>query len=192
VPLRVWQPARGSGHLGQDGRPSTGGFLVQTADQTGSALGETRVVTAKRPDDATLKDLQFAWTVVKHVRSNAIVLVHEGAAIGIGAGQMSRVEAVELAVHRAGGAGDALVHQRAAEVIDAGFQARCRPGRAHLHPGRLDVSYQRMQRQARDRVHQHRFAEGGAQPALPPLGSCQRPGCRACKPAPRVTAMVPL
>src|SRR5437899_13029437 len=47
-------------------------------------------------------DLQFAWTVVKHVRSNAIVIAHEGAAVGIGAGQMSRGEAVELAVHRAG------------------------------------------------------------------------------------------
>jgi phosphoribosylaminoimidazolecarboxamide formyltransferase/IMP cyclohydrolase len=100
--LRVLQPGPGSAQLDLDARPITGGFLVQTADRTGATLGEARVVTAKAPDEATLKELQFAWTVVKHVRSNAIVLAHEGAAVGIGAGQMSRVEAVELAVHRAG------------------------------------------------------------------------------------------
>src|SRR5260370_26670489 len=81
-----------------DARPITGGFLVQTADHTGATLGDARVVTAKTPDDATLTDLQFAWTVVKHVRSNAIVIANEGPAVGIGAGHMSRVEAVELAV----------------------------------------------------------------------------------------------
>jgi phosphoribosylaminoimidazolecarboxamide formyltransferase / IMP cyclohydrolase len=100
--LRVLQPGPGPTHLDLDARPITGGFLVQTADRSGGTLGEARVVTAASPDDATWKDLQFAWTVVKHVRSNAIVLAHEGAAVGIGAGQMSRVEAVELAVHRAG------------------------------------------------------------------------------------------
>jgi len=100
--LRVLQPGPGPAQLDLDARPITGGFLVQTADQTGGTLGESRVVTAIVPDEATFKDLQFAWTVVKHVRSNAIVVGHEGAAVGIGAGQMSRVEAVELAVHRAG------------------------------------------------------------------------------------------
>jgi phosphoribosylaminoimidazolecarboxamide formyltransferase/IMP cyclohydrolase len=85
-----------------DVRPITGGFLVQTADHNGRNLGEARVVTHNAPDDATWADLRFAWTVAKHVRSNAIVLAHAAAAIGIGAGQMSRVEAVELAVHRAG------------------------------------------------------------------------------------------
>src|SRR5207249_908988 len=98
--LRVLQPGSGAANLALDARPITGGFLVQTADLSGGTLGEARVVTSKAPDDATWKDLQFAWTVVKHVRSNAIVLALKGAAIGIGAGQMSRVEAVELAVHR--------------------------------------------------------------------------------------------
>ena len=98
--LRVLQPGPGAANLALDARPITGGFLVQTADLSGGTLGEARVVTSKAPDDATWKDLQFAWTVVKHVRSNAIVLALKGAAIGIGAGQMSRVEAVELAVHR--------------------------------------------------------------------------------------------
>lgn len=100
--LRVLQPGGGPATMALDVRPITGGFLVQTADHAGATLGEARVVTRKTPDAGTWADLRFAWTVVKHVRSNAIVLAHEGAAVGIGAGQMSRVEAVELAVHRAG------------------------------------------------------------------------------------------
>jgi phosphoribosylaminoimidazolecarboxamide formyltransferase / IMP cyclohydrolase len=100
--LRVLQPGTGPPAMPLEARPITGGFLVQTADHSGTTLGEARVVTSTKPDDQGWKDLQFAWTVVKHVRSNAIVLVHQGAAIGIGAGQMNRVEAVELAVHRAG------------------------------------------------------------------------------------------
>lgn len=100
--LRVLQPGAGPPTPPLEARPITGGFLVQTADHSGTTLGEARVVTSTAPDEQGWKDLQFAWTVVKHVRSNAIVLVHQGAAIGIGAGQMNRVEAVELAVHRAG------------------------------------------------------------------------------------------
>jgi phosphoribosylaminoimidazolecarboxamide formyltransferase/IMP cyclohydrolase len=100
--LRVLEPGPGPSDLPLELRPITGGFLVQTTDHSGRTLGDARVVTAATPDEATWTDLQFAWTVVKHVRSNAIVLAHEQAAVGIGAGQMSRVEAVELAVHRAG------------------------------------------------------------------------------------------
>jgi phosphoribosylaminoimidazolecarboxamide formyltransferase/IMP cyclohydrolase len=100
--LRVLVPGSGSVTSYFEARPISGGFLLQTADQSGRTLGEARVVTSKAPDAAQWKDLQFAWTVVKHVRSNAIVLVRSGAAVGIGAGQMSRVEAVELAVNRAG------------------------------------------------------------------------------------------
>ncbi len=100
--LRVLQPGAGPPAMPLEARPITGGFLVQTADHSGTTLGEARVVTSAKPDDQGWNDLQFAWTVVKHVRSNAIVLVHQGAAVGIGAGQMNRVEAVELAVHRAG------------------------------------------------------------------------------------------
>ena len=100
--LRVLQPGRGPHDLSLDVRALTGGFLVQTADRSGRDLGEARVVTAAVPDDSAWEDLRFAWIVVKHVRSNAIVLAEKQAAIGIGAGQMSRVEAVELAVRRAG------------------------------------------------------------------------------------------
>lgn len=100
--LRVLQPGPGPTAMVLDARPITGGFLIQTADLSGGTLGEARVVTSAQPTDQVWSDLQFAWTVVKHVRSNAIVLVKQGTAIGIGAGQMNRVEAVELAVHRAG------------------------------------------------------------------------------------------
>jgi phosphoribosylaminoimidazolecarboxamide formyltransferase / IMP cyclohydrolase len=135
--LRVLQPGPGPSQLTLDARPITGGFLIQTADQTGDTLGEARVVTATTPDDATMKDLQFAWTVAKHVRSNAIVLVHEGAAVGIGAGQMSRVEAVELAVHRAGqrAAGSVLASDGFFPYPD-GVEVAARAGvRAIVQPG---------------------------------------------------------
>jgi len=88
--LRVLQPGAGPSTPPLEARPITGGFLVQTADHSGTTLGEARVVTSTAPDEQAWNDLQFAWTVVKHVRSNAIVLVHQGAAIGIGAGQMNR------------------------------------------------------------------------------------------------------
>jgi phosphoribosylaminoimidazolecarboxamide formyltransferase/IMP cyclohydrolase len=100
--LRVLQPGTGGWDPALDVRPITGGFLVQTPDRSGRDLGEGRVVTVSQPDEAAIRDLRFAWSVAKHVRSNAIVLAREQAAIGIGAGQMSRVEAVELAIHRAG------------------------------------------------------------------------------------------
>ena len=135
--LRVLQPGPGAANLGMDARPITGGFLVQTADRSGGTLGEARVVTSKMPDDATWKDLQFAWTVVKHVRSNAIVLAHEGAAVGIGAGQMSRVEAVELAVHRGASrvAGSVLASDGFFPYPD-GVEVAARAGvRAIVQPG---------------------------------------------------------
>ena len=100
--LRVLQPGDGPPEAPMEVRALTGGFVVQTADRSGRDLGEARVVTVAAPDETAWVDLRFAWTVVKHVRSNAIVLSRQQAAIGIGAGQMSRVEAVELAIRRAG------------------------------------------------------------------------------------------
>ncbi|HYM51615.1 MAG TPA: bifunctional phosphoribosylaminoimidazolecarboxamide formyltransferase/IMP cyclohydrolase [Candidatus Limnocylindrales bacterium] len=99
--LRVLQPGPGPAVVALDARPITGGLLVQTADVSAPGLGERRVVTRREPDDSAWADLEFAWTVVKHVRSNAIVLARALSAVGVGAGQMSRVEAVELAIHRA-------------------------------------------------------------------------------------------
>jgi phosphoribosylaminoimidazolecarboxamide formyltransferase/IMP cyclohydrolase len=60
------------------------------------------VVTKRQPTAAELADLRFAWTVCKHVKSNAIVLARDGRTVGVGAGQMSRVDSVRLAVGKAG------------------------------------------------------------------------------------------
>jgi hypothetical protein len=83
-----------------DVRPVDGGLLVQTPDPVSTDRSAWWVVSATQPTDAQWDDLQFAWTVVRHVRSNAIVLARDGATIGIGAGQMSRVDSVRLAVEK--------------------------------------------------------------------------------------------
>lgn len=82
-------------------RRVAGGLLVQSPDLPDAAL-DAKVVTKAEPTPEQWDDLRFAWTVVKHVKSNAIVLVKDGVAVGVGAGQMSRVESTELAARRAG------------------------------------------------------------------------------------------
>ncbi len=83
-------------------RTIDGGVLVQDGDVGIDDIDDWTVATAAEPDDAMLADLQFAWTVAKHVKSNAIVLVKDRAVVGVGAGQMSRVDAVRLAVEKSG------------------------------------------------------------------------------------------
>jgi phosphoribosylaminoimidazolecarboxamide formyltransferase/IMP cyclohydrolase len=89
-------------------RSVSGGFLVQSPDDRVFAEAELRVVTRRRPTAAELADLEFAFTVAKHVKSNAIVLAREGATVGIGAGQMSRLDASRIAVRKAGEAAAAI------------------------------------------------------------------------------------
>jgi phosphoribosylaminoimidazolecarboxamide formyltransferase/IMP cyclohydrolase len=84
-----------------DQRRVAGGLLVQSSDPMDD-LSDARVVTKAEPTSEQWADLRFAWTVVKHVKSNAIVLAADRIAVGVGAGQMSRVEATELAARRAG------------------------------------------------------------------------------------------
>jgi phosphoribosylaminoimidazolecarboxamide formyltransferase/IMP cyclohydrolase len=83
-------------------RSVPGGFLVQDWDRAAFDRSASRTATRRAPTDAEWEQLSFAWVAVKHVKSNAIVLFKDGAAVGVGAGQMSRVEAVQLAVQRAG------------------------------------------------------------------------------------------
>ncbi|GAC1654423.1 MAG: bifunctional phosphoribosylaminoimidazolecarboxamide formyltransferase/IMP cyclohydrolase [Candidatus Dormibacteraceae bacterium] len=83
-------------------RSVPGGFLVQTPDRGVLDPHLATVATRREPNEAEWEQLAMAWKVVKHVKSNAIVLVRDGAAVGVGAGQMSRVESVRLAVARAG------------------------------------------------------------------------------------------
>src|SRR5438876_1277419 len=80
-----------------------GGFLVQDRFRYSAIADESqwRVATTRRPTDAQWNDLRFAWAAVGSIKSNAIILVRDEAAIGIGAGQMSRVDASFLAVHKA-------------------------------------------------------------------------------------------
>jgi phosphoribosylaminoimidazolecarboxamide formyltransferase/IMP cyclohydrolase len=83
-------------------RSVSGGFLAQTPDDRGFSRASARVVSQRQPTDDEWEQLELAWLCCKHVKSNAIVLARDLAAVGIGAGQMSRVEAAELAVQRAG------------------------------------------------------------------------------------------
>ncbi|MGI8848243.1 MAG: bifunctional phosphoribosylaminoimidazolecarboxamide formyltransferase/IMP cyclohydrolase [Candidatus Dormibacteria bacterium] len=85
-----------------DVRSISGGLLVQNVDRVSTDRVTMRVASQRQPNDAEWRDLLVAWRVSPHVKSNAIVLVHDGMAVGVGAGQMSRVEAAELAVRRAG------------------------------------------------------------------------------------------
>jgi len=79
-----------------------GGVLVQEADVLPDPENEWKVVTDQRPSDGQMGDLRFAWEMVRHVKSNAIVLCKDGMLLGAGAGQMSRVDSVRLAIEKAG------------------------------------------------------------------------------------------
>ncbi|TWT90832.1 Bifunctional purine biosynthesis protein PurH [Pseudobythopirellula maris] len=83
-------------------RTIDGGCLVQQADDQPDPEAEWRVVTDTKPTDEQLAELRFAWAACRHVKSNAIVLSSNGALVGVGAGQMSRVDSVEIAIRKAG------------------------------------------------------------------------------------------
>ena len=78
-----------------------GGLLVQDKDTGHVPLADMKVVTKRHPTDAEMADLMFAWTIAKHVKSNAIVYVKDGATVGVGAGQMSRLDSALIAAKKA-------------------------------------------------------------------------------------------
>jgi phosphoribosylaminoimidazolecarboxamide formyltransferase / IMP cyclohydrolase len=80
----------------------SGGALVQESDSLPAFHSQWRTVTATSVDDRLWEDIDFAWEMVRHVKSNAIVLGRDTALIGVGAGQMSRVDSVEIAIRKAG------------------------------------------------------------------------------------------
>jgi phosphoribosylaminoimidazolecarboxamide formyltransferase / IMP cyclohydrolase len=82
-------------------RSLAGGFLAQTRDTGRIGAADLRVVTKRAPTDAELQDLLFAFTVCKHVKSNAIVYVKDGATVGIGSGQPNRVDSARIAARKA-------------------------------------------------------------------------------------------
>ena len=82
-----------------------GGLLVQSADEARIALADLKVVTKRAPTEAELRDMLFAWRVAKYVKSNAIVYCKDGMTVGVGAGQMSRVDSARIAKIKAENAG---------------------------------------------------------------------------------------
>jgi phosphoribosylaminoimidazolecarboxamide formyltransferase/IMP cyclohydrolase len=88
---------------GRDLRRVTGGLLVQTTDEGPDPENDWQTVTIRQPTDAERRDLQFAWYVCRHVKSNAIVFAKDGGVIGVGAGQMSRVDSAMIAAKKSEG-----------------------------------------------------------------------------------------
>lgn len=86
----------------------SGGFLVQDRDVDSIGVADLKVVTKRVPTAGELADLLFAWKVAKHVKSNAIVYVKDGATVGVGAGQMSRIDSTRIAARKAGDMAEAL------------------------------------------------------------------------------------
>jgi phosphoribosylaminoimidazolecarboxamide formyltransferase / IMP cyclohydrolase len=116
------------------------GLLMQTADNRELTLGELKVVTKQQPTPEQMQDLLFAWTVAKYVKSNAIVFCKGGMTIGVGAGQMSRVDSARIASIKAQNAGLSLQGTVVASdaffpfrdgldvVVDAGATCVIQPG----------------------------------------------------------------
>ena len=101
VPLEV---PTGAGASPFDMKRVGGGLLVQSPDSRNVSAADLRVVTRAKPTAAQFEDLLFAWRVAKFVKSNAIVFCGEGRTLGVGAGQMSRVDSARIAVIKAGNA----------------------------------------------------------------------------------------
>ncbi|MEV8511214.1 bifunctional phosphoribosylaminoimidazolecarboxamide formyltransferase/IMP cyclohydrolase [Dactylosporangium sp. NPDC051484] len=130
----AWSPAP------VEQRQISGGVLVQAADRIdadGDAVADWRLVTGEPADKETLRDLEFAWRAVRAVKSNAILLASGGATVGVGMGQVNRVDSVRLAVTRAGERAAGSVAASDAyfpfpdgpqALIDAGIKAIVQPG----------------------------------------------------------------
>jgi phosphoribosylaminoimidazolecarboxamide formyltransferase/IMP cyclohydrolase len=134
---------------GVEFRPISGGMLIQTVDRIDAVVGSEPVAGGDAPsawrlaagpaaDDATLADLEFAWRSVRAVKSNAILLADHGASVGIGMGQVNRVDSCRLAVERAGAdrAKGAVASSDAFFPFADGLQVLIDAGvRAVVHPG---------------------------------------------------------
>lgn len=99
--LRVLRAGATAGAGGMEYKQITGGMLVQTRDAHRLTRDQLKVMTERGPTDEEVRAMLFAWTVCKHVKSNAIVYAREGQTIGVGAGQMSRVDSVKIGAMRA-------------------------------------------------------------------------------------------
>ncbi len=120
-----------------DYRRVTGGLLVQDRDELPETEDEWKVVTDRQPTVEEMRDLKFGWLVCKHVKSNAIVFINDAAVVGVGAGQMSRLDSSFIAAHKSGDrsqdgivASDAFFPFRDGidEAAKAGIKAAIQPG----------------------------------------------------------------
>jgi phosphoribosylaminoimidazolecarboxamide formyltransferase/IMP cyclohydrolase len=137
---------RRSGASEQDFKRVRGGLLVQDRDLGSEIRDDMIAVTERKPTEAEWGELLFAWRIAKHVRSNAIVLARELATVGVGAGQMSRVDSVKIAVDKAHQAERSLDGAVMASdaffpfadgpqiAIDAGVGAIIQPGGSQRDP----------------------------------------------------------
>ncbi len=118
-------------------RSVAGGLLVQEPDSAPETPDSWTVPTAAKPDEATLAELGFAWTVCKHVKSNGIVLTADRAVVGVGAGQMSRVDSVKIAVEKSNGrhTGSVLASDAFFPFADGPEAAIAAGVRAIIQPG---------------------------------------------------------
>jgi phosphoribosylaminoimidazolecarboxamide formyltransferase / IMP cyclohydrolase len=138
--LQIELPASGAGRNTHDVKRVGSGLLIQTADNREITRAELKVVTAKQPTAEQLNDLLFAWKVAKYVKSNAIVFCGGGMTLGVGAGQMSRIDSARIASIKAESAGLSLQGSAVASdaffpfrdgldvVIDAGASCVIQPG----------------------------------------------------------------
>ena len=114
-----------------------GGLLLQEYDTRDVPDGGSKCVSDRQPTESEIRDLGFAWLIAKHVTSNAIVLAKDGAVVGVGAGQMSRVDAADIAVRKAGErAAGAVVASDAFFPFADGLESVLRAGvTAAIEPG---------------------------------------------------------
>jgi phosphoribosylaminoimidazolecarboxamide formyltransferase/IMP cyclohydrolase len=138
--LRVLELGMGDAHNDLDLKRVGGGLLAQTPDIASLSRSDLKVVTRKAPTEEQMEDLLFAWKIVRFVKSNAIVFAGEGASLGIGAGQMSRIDSARIAAVKAKEAGLTLLGSCAASdaffpfrdgldaIVDAGAACIIQPG----------------------------------------------------------------
>jgi len=131
------------------------GLLIQSADNHELSLSDLKVVTKVQPTAQQLQDLLFAWKVAKYVKSNAIVFCANGMTMGVGAGQMSRLDSARIASIKAGHANLSLQGTAVASdaffpfrdgldvVVDAGATCVIQPGGSMRDPEVIDAANER-------------------------------------------------
>jgi phosphoribosylaminoimidazolecarboxamide formyltransferase/IMP cyclohydrolase len=120
-----------------DYRRVRGGMLVQTSDSLAEDDLQLKVVTKRAPTEQELEDLKFAWRAVKHIKSNAIVLVKDKTMLGMGSGQPNRVISVEISAKKAGdnAKGSVMASDAMFPFPDSVEQAAAVGVTAIIHPG---------------------------------------------------------